>query len=111
MTEQIKTKEYLFEVVTTKTVKVILPDSYNKEKELESWERYFHPLENGVDSIAEYAAELLARDMGEYHNDGVGKMITNEYTEPDYEKFPFQVVAVEEDDCIEVSLIKAKDWE
>ena len=107
-----KTKTYEIEVITTKTIKVVLPETFNDKELLASWERGLWSLPKGLDSIAEHAAELLAddEDVGNCNHDGVGRMITSKYRKPDYVADKYQVVAIEESSDIETSILNVTDW-
>lgn len=104
-----KTKTFEIEVVRTCTVKVTLPETLCTPEMIKDWESGLWKLENGIDSIAEYAAEMAVGFPGSDH-DGVGKMIENSYTKPDYDKNKYQVTAIIDDDDTEVRVLNQNDW-
>lgn len=103
-----KTKSFEIEVVTTKTVRVVIPESYNTEEMIRDWKEGLWYID-GVSDIAEYAADMSANYPGHNH-DGVGVMIENSYTEPDYKYNPYQVVAYVEREDFETEIISEGEW-
>ena len=105
-----KLKTFEIEVVRTCTVKVTLPETLCTAESIKSWESGLWKLDNGIASIAEYAAEMAVNFPGCNH-DGVGLLIENDYTKPDYEKDAYQVISVIQHDDTEVCVSKQGDWE
>ena len=97
-----KTRTFEVEVVTTSSVLVTLPETYDSPEVIAKWERGLWELENGIEDIAEYAARMAVYAPSGQH-DGIGEMITNGYTKPDYEKNKYQVVAIVKDEDTETT--------
>lgn len=105
-----KLKTFEVEVVRTCTVKVTLPEALCTPESIKEWESCLWKLRNGIDSIAEYAANMAVNYAG-YNHDGVGQMIENNFTKPDYEKDPYQVIAIIDEDDTEVRVLNQGEWE
>ncbi|MCX5592486.1 hypothetical protein [Alcaligenes endophyticus] len=110
-----KTKTFEIEVITTKRVRVILPEWYAKTEAQKDWESGLWRLEGDtpeekIVDIASYAASMAANHPGGYGHDGVGKMIESPFEKPDYEKNQYQVVAIVTDEDVECEVQSQAAW-
>ncbi len=110
-----KTKTFEIEVVTTKRVRVVLPEWYAQAEAQEDWETGLWMLEGDsceekMADIAKYAARMAANFSGGYSHDGVGVMIESPFERPDYGKNRYQVIAIVTDDEDEQEVVAQSDW-
>lgn len=70
-----------FEVVTTRKIRVNLPDSFGSDEFIKEWESGLWQLDEGVTDIAAYAARIVAEGNEECSNDGVGRMVEESFAE------------------------------
>lgn len=107
-----KTKKYVVEVVSTTEVEITLPERYFREDVQKDWESFLWELEGDTpeekaQDIAKYAARMAVLYPNCGH-DGIGRMIEDRFTKPDYEINPDCVVAItlSEEDESEILSIK-----
>lgn len=110
-----KTKTFDIEVVTTKRVRVVLPEWYASPEAQQDWEKGLWKLDGDTPDekaadIAKYAANMAANHGGGYGHDGIGVMIKSPFEKPDYEKNQYQVIAIVTDEGDEQEVLSQSSW-
>ena len=110
-----KVKEYVFEITTTKEVKVKIPEAFLNQETIDDWESGLwtldgDTLEEKVQSIAQYAAEMEAAGYGDYRSDGIGAL-QSYYHKIDRGANKYAIQAQENYEDIESHLVKKGEWE
>jgi len=107
-----KVKTYTIRVIQETEVKITLPEEYATEENLKSWQEQLWELDKGVDSIAEYAAEMAVKHSG-YSHDGIGELLNKVHKPKDFKhgENSMKIIFEELSDYTETDIIKSSDWE
>ena len=109
-----KVKEYVFEITTTKEVKIKIPEVFLNKELIDDWESGLwtlegNTLEEKVQSIAQYAAEMESGGCGNYQNDGIGALFSY-YHKIDRGKNKHAIQVQETYEDVETHLVKKGEW-
>lgn len=110
-----KVKEYVFEITTTKEVKIKIPEVFLNQELIDDWERDLwtldgNTLEEKVQSIAQYAAETEAGGYGNYQNDGIGGLFSY-HAKIDRDRHKHAIRSEETYIDVDTDLIRTGEWE
>lgn len=104
-----KTKTFKIEVVNTSVILITVPETMDEDQFKKEWEEGLWYIDEGVTSIAKYAAEMAVY-APECNHDGIGTLVTRAHQLMDYQEHPYLVRAITTDEYTETEVLEEGEW-